>query len=61
MTTLNEVRESMICPACAHAVVPRVGFLKRLSSIDETQAIIGHEISFECQTCFALFEVDNGL
>lgn len=61
MTSLNELKSPLVCPACANAEVPRVGFLRRIMTIDESQSIVGHTIDYECGTCFALFEVSNEL
>jgi len=61
MSVLNELTGPTICPACSNADVPRVGFLKRNNSIGAAESIINHTVDYECQTCFALFEVGNDI
>ena len=57
MSTLAELKGPTTCPACSNAEVPRMGFLRKIMTQEEGEHIIGHSVHYECQTCYALFEV----
>ena len=58
---LNTLMEPQLCPICANAEIPRVGFLRKILTEEEANHFINNTINFECMTCHALFEVDNEL
>ena len=59
--SLKELKEPMLCPACTNAQVPRIGFLRRVTGLEEASSIINAKVDYVCQTCFAEFEVESDL
>jgi len=55
---LELLKEPVMCPVCAENLLR--SFLKRLAPTSETTMMIaGKEVLFECDTCHALFGINN--